>query len=52
MDKLKSRGVVLNTWNNNEVVFKGSISDCEKYIKGNNVYQMNYSKLKIKKLDN
>jgi len=39
--------VVVDTWNNLKVVYKGTKDDCEKYVKGNNVYQMNYSKLRI-----
>lgn len=38
---------VINTWDNNKVVFTGTFLECEKYIRGNNVYQMNYSKLKL-----
>lgn len=38
---------VIDTWDNDKVVFTGSKEDCEKYIRGNNIYQMNYSKLKI-----
>ncbi len=39
---------VIDTWDNFKIVHKGTRDDCEKYVKGNNVYQMNYSKLRIK----
>jgi hypothetical protein len=35
-----------------KVVHKGTREQCEHYVKGNNVYQMNYSKLKINKKQN
>lgn len=38
---------VINTWDNNKIVFKGTYEACVKYINGNNVYQSNYSKLKL-----
>jgi len=41
---------VLNTWDNRKVVYKGTIEECEKYLKGNNIYQMNYSKLVLSRL--
>jgi len=41
---------VLNTWDNCKVVYKGTITECEKYISGNNVYQCNYSKLILRRL--
>ena len=41
---------VLNTWDNKKVIYKGTIEECEKYLKGNNVYQMNYSKLVLRRL--
>ena len=37
---------ILNTWTN-KIVFTGSIEQCETYIKGNNVYGLGYSKLRI-----
>lgn len=40
---------VEDTWKN-KIVFSGSKIDCEKYILGNNSFQMNYSKLKINML--
>ena len=40
---------VINTWSNNKTVFEGSKADCEKYIRGNNIYQSNYSKLRLRK---
>lgn len=39
---------VINTWKKDSIVYKGTKEDCEKYIKGNNIYQMSYSKLKLK----
>lgn len=41
---------VLNTWDNRKVVYKGTIEECEKYLKGNNIYQMNYSKLVLRRV--
>jgi hypothetical protein len=41
---------VLNTWDNCKVVYKGNVTECEKYINGNNVYQSNYSKLVLRRL--
>lgn len=41
---------VINTWGNNKVVFNGDLDECERYIRGNNSYQMNYSKLILKKV--
>jgi hypothetical protein len=38
---------VLDTWKN-EIVYTGTKEQCENYIKGNNVIQMNYSKLRLK----
>lgn len=39
---------VLDTWKENKVVFTGTKEECENYIRGNNKYQMNYSKLRLK----
>jgi hypothetical protein len=39
---------VIDTWNKDNVVYKGTKEECENYINGKNVYQMNYSKLKLK----
>jgi hypothetical protein len=41
---------VLNTWDNKKVVYKGTLEECEKYLKGNNICQMNYSKLVLRRL--
>ena len=38
---------IINTFDNNKIVFEGTIESCVKYINGNNVYQSNYSKLKL-----
>ena len=38
---------VINTWDNNRVVLEGTLEQCTNYIRGNNVYQMNYSKLRL-----
>lgn len=35
---------VIDTWKNN-IVYTGTKEGCENYIRGNNTYQMNYSKL-------
>lgn len=43
--------IVVNTWNNNKTVYSGNLEQCIKYIQGNNIYQMNYSKLILKKID-
>lgn len=40
---------VLNTWSEGAVVYRGSRRECEKYLSGANVYQMNYSKLIIQR---
>lgn len=42
---------VIDTWKN-KVVYKGKKELCLNYIRGNNVYQMNYSKLKLNKINN
>ena len=42
---------VIDTWNK-KIVYTGTKEQCENYLKGNNVYQMNYSKLRINKKDN
>lgn len=39
---------VIDTWNK-KIVYTGTQEQCENYIKRNNVYQMNYSKLRINK---
>lgn len=39
---------VFDNWKKT-VVYKGTEENCAKYLLGNNVYQMNYSKLKILK---
>lgn len=39
---------VFDNWKKT-IVFSGTEADCTKYLTGNNVYQMNYSKLKILK---
>lgn len=38
---------VIDTFNKDKTVFEGKLEDCEKYIKGNNIYQSNYSKLRL-----
>jgi len=38
---------VIDQWNNNKVVCKGSKEACTKYIQSNNNYQCNYSQLII-----
>jgi hypothetical protein len=43
---------VINTWKNDSVVYKGNEEQCKNYINGNNVYQMNYSKLRLKTINN
>lgn len=40
---------VINTWNENKVVYKGTYDQCVHYLRGNNSYQCNYSKLRIEK---
>lgn len=40
---------VLNTFDGNKVVYKGTYEQCVHYLKGNNVYQCNYSKLRLEK---
>jgi hypothetical protein len=42
---------VYDNWKQ-KVVYTGMKEQCEHYVKGNNVYQMNYSKLKINKKQN
>jgi len=39
---------VIDTWKK-KIVYTGTKEQCETYMKGNNVYQMNYSKLKLNK---
>ncbi len=41
---------VLDTWNRDKIVYTGSQSACEHYIRGNNTYQCNYSRLRINKI--
>lgn len=38
---------VFDTWNK-KVVYTGSQAQCEDYVRGNNVYGYNYSKLRIR----
>ncbi len=40
--------VVLDTWNGNRIACEGSKDKCLSYMQGNNVYQMNYSKLVLR----
>lgn len=52
MNKLYDNGLpntygVLDTWHENKRVYKGTKEECVKYIQGMNVYQMNYSKLRL-----
>ena len=42
---------VLNQWDNNKQVYKGNLEDCKKYISGNNVYGLSYSKLVLRQLN-
>lgn len=39
--------VVIDTWNNGNILCIGTRQQCENYIKKNNIYQSNYTKLKI-----
>lgn len=38
---------IINTFDNNKIIYRGSLEQCKKYIQGHNVYGYNYSKLKI-----
>jgi len=42
---------VLDSWNNDKIVYTGTLKQCINYINGNNDYQMNYSKLKLKEIE-
>lgn len=42
---------VIDTWDNEKIVYKGTLEQCINYIKGNNIYQMNYSKLRLKTME-
>ena len=42
---------VLNQWDNNKQDYKGNLEDCKKYISGNNVYGLLYSKLVLLQLN-
>lgn len=41
---------VVNTWNNNVIVYKGNYDQCIHYLRGNNIYQANYSKLRLEEI--
>lgn len=41
---------VINLWENKKIVYKGTYKECVDYVRGNNVYQMNYTKLQIKEV--
>jgi len=38
---------VIDTWNKDKIVYEGTYEQCLNYIRGNNIYQSNYSKLKL-----
>lgn len=44
---MKETHAVVNTWNG-RTEYRGTLDACLKYIQGNNVYQMNYSKLVLR----
>lgn len=48
-DYMKEEYEVLDTWSK-KIVYSGTQEQCMNYLRGNNVYQMNYSKLKLKKI--
>lgn len=43
----KMKNKVIDTWNKDKIVCEGTYEQCLNYIRGNNIYQSNYSKLKL-----
>jgi hypothetical protein len=41
---------MIDTWNENRIVYTGTKEQCVNYLRGNNMYQINYSKLQMKNI--
>ena len=49
MNNMKTHEVI-NLWDSNKIVYQGTYEECYNYLKSNNIYQMNYTKLQIKEI--